>query len=1074
MKFTSYFVAAMLLMQFSSIAQTAIKTSFEAPTYTAGNINGQNLWTVTSGSATISNARSNSGTTGLNFSNTNTALAVSFVPYNGAVPGIRDVFYTDMWVKPVAFASKSTHIIAWDQFGGSLKRIYILEFTSDNKIKVSNGGSQVEVGTWTTNTWMRISIRTDLITEKFRVAINGVLNATDFSMREAYTPTASGNRAAIVKEFHSLRINHTADGQLASSDFAIDDLYIGKNPIPDISFLPSPTARIINIEQPSYGSIALSPSQASYQVGDQISATLTVPQGYKNRGWTGDLSGTELTKIFNIATNMVIGADVTVDNTAPPAAYVVTVTQPTNGTITLSPAPTNGKYLSETTVTATITTEACYQFNGWTGNLNGTQVSRTFTVTGDFSIGADVAINTTPGITRNVTSVTEFKAALAAMNPGDIILVEDGSYDLSNLTINRPACPNRPIVIKAKNQGKAILTGATALVLDGLQYVTLQGFSFRSANVGTGLKMLNCSRVRITRNTFKLDETNINSCNWLYIGDTFGSTAPLRSGHNRVDYNLFEGKTKSGKFVLLDGNINQQTQYDTIAYNIFRNNGPREENEKETIRIGVSTLSQSNGFTLVEYNLFEDCDGDPEIVSVKSFANTVRYNTFRRCLGTVCLRQGNNSVVEGNYFFGEGKTAIYTNQNGNSSTIGAGGVRVYGKNHKIYNNYFSGLTGSIFDAAVTITNGDAYNVANPTDLGKHYVPENVEVVFNTFVNNTSNIEIGYKYDKAPINCMIANNIVAENTTQIVKSYSATSLAGVGFSNNIMYPTGTATIGISATHAEIKNINPLLEQPACNGADCEQQKAYEVLRLSASSPAINAATGNYSYAAFDYEKQNRVGIADIGADEYDRNNAVLLSALDESNVGPDATAFNYSYFNVLPIKLVSFDAAYGNQQVALNWTVAKQENVKRYEVEWRTDFSEFKAIAALSAVEGRLNYLTEHSFPVVGNNYYRLKTVDQNGDVAFFEEKVVKVMNNQSAKVYPNPAAKEFTVDFGYLPTNPLKVKVINTAGKTVLEQTVSGAASHHFPVTSFANGVYFVQFVNAANKVTSLPLMVSH
>lgn len=1073
MKLAIYSVVALALLQFSLMAQTAVKTSFEAPTYVTGSVNAQNLWTVVSGNASISSAKSKTGSSALSFNNSNSAFTVNFIPYSGTVTGIRDIFYTDMWINPVAFATKGIYLTAYDQYGGSFKRIYIVEFTVDNKIKVSNGGTQVEVGTWTTNQWTRISIRTDLTAEKFKIAINGVLNAADFAMREAYVPTASAGRAATYKEFHSFRINHTTDTQLASSDFTIDDLYIGKNPIPDVSFLPSSTARIVNIEQPSYGSISLNPSQASYQVNDQVTATLTLPQGYKNDGWTGDLAGAELNKTFNITNNMVIGANVVIDNTAPPAEYVVTVTQPSNGLITLSPAPTNGKYSSETTVTATISVESCYQFNGWTGDLSGTQFSKTFTVNSDLSIGANVAINTTPGVVRNVASVAEFKTALSQMNPGDVIVVEDGSYDLSSLTINRSACSNRPIVIKARNQGQAILNGATALVLDGLQYVTLQGFSFKSTNVGTGIKMLNCSRVRITRNSFALDETNISSCNWLYIGDTFASTAPLKSGHNRIDYNLFEGKTKSGKFILLDGNINQQTQYDTISYNIFRNNGPREENEKETIRIGVSTLSQSNGYTLVEYNLFEDCDGDPEIVSVKSFANTVRFNTFRRCLGTVCLRQGNNSVVEGNYFFGEGKTAVYTNENGNSSIIGCGGVRVYGKNHKIFNNYFSGLTGSIFDAAVTITNGDAYNVENPTDLAKHYVPENVEVVFNTFVNNKSNIEIGYKYDKAPINCLIANNIVKENATQIVRAYSPEALAGVSFNNNIMYATNAASIGISVPASQIKNIDPLLEQPVCNGAGCELKKAYEVLRLSTASPAINASVGTFSYVLSDYEKQNRIGAADIGADEYDRNNTIAISALDGSNVGPNATSFDYSYFTVLPIKLVSFNAFYNKQQVDVRWSVAMQEKVQRYEIEWRTDFSDFKKIAETKAIDGKLNYTANHLTPEVGHNYYRLKTVDEDGTIAVFEEKVVNVFANSSVKIYPNPATKEFKLDFGYTPSKSVKLKLVNSIGKNVLEMVMAPASSYQVPISNLNKGMYFVQITEEGKQPVSLPIIIN-
>jgi poly(beta-D-mannuronate) lyase len=1074
MKLISYFLTGLLFLQLSSLAQTVIKTSFESPIYTLGGINGQGLWTVAAGNSIVSNSKAKTGTNSLNFNNASSTLLVNYNAYSGIETGIREVFYTDMWINPVSFVTKGIYLTAYDQYGGSLKRIYVVEFTVDNKIRVSNGSSFVDVGTWASNSWLRISIKTDLVSEKFRIALNGMLNATEFSLREAYNPTVSGNRAAVFKEFHALRINHTTDTQVASSDFAIDDVYIGKNPIADISFLSSPTARIINVEQPSYGTINLIPSQASYQANDQVTATLTLPQGYINNGWTGDLSGTELTKIFNITTNMVIGANVAIDHTAPPANYTVTVVQPSNGLITLSPTSTNGKYSSETTVTATITTASCYQFNGWTGSLSGTQSSKTFIVSSDMSIGATVDINTTPGIIRNVTTAAEFKAALSAMNPGDVILVENGTYDLSSLTINRSACPNRPILIKAKNQGQAILNGATALVLDGLQYVTLQGFSFKSANVGTGIKMLNCSRVSITRNSFALDETNIASCNWLYIGDTFGSIAPLKSGHNKIDYNLFEGKTKSGKFILLDGNINQQTQYDTISYNIFRNNGPREENEKESIRIGVSTLSQSNGYTVVEYNLFEDCDGDPEIVSVKSFANIIRYNTFRRSLGTVCLRQGNNSVVEGNYFFGEGKIANYTNENGNASVIGCGGVRVYGKNHKIFNNYFSGLTGDIFDAAVTITNGDAFNVENPTDLAKHYVPEDVVVAFNTFVNNKSNIEIGYKYDKPPINCLITNNLVVEDATQIVKAYSTGSLAGVAFNNNIMYTTNTATIGITVPEIQIKNINPLLEWPSCNGVGCELKKSNKVLRLSSASPAINASVGSFSYVLKDNESQGRNGVADIGADEYDRENAILISALDEDNVGPNAVAFSYNYFNTLPVRILSFNALYSKQQVDLNWNVASQVNVKRYELEWRTDFTDYKKVAEQLSVEDKFVYQAKHSSPITGNNYYRLKAVDEDGKFDYSGERVVKILSNQSVLIYPNPASKDVTVNLGYIPTNYAKVAFVNSIGVIVFEGVIRGVSWYTVPVNLFAAGLYFVRVIETNKPAVSLPLIIAH
>ena len=51
---------------------------------------------------------------------------------------------------------------------------------------------------------------------------------------------------------------------------------------------------------------------------------------------------------------------------------------------------------------------------------------------------------------------------------------------------------------------------------------------------------------------------------------------------------------------------------------MFRDAGPRARNEMEAVRIGWSGISQSSGFTVVEHNVFENVDGDPEIVSVKA------------------------------------------------------------------------------------------------------------------------------------------------------------------------------------------------------------------------------------------------------------------------------------------------------------------------------------------------------------------------------------------------------------------------------------------------------------------------
>ncbi|MBN8782737.1 MAG: polysaccharide lyase 6 family protein [Terrimonas ferruginea] len=1067
LRLLSVLLLSTLVGCFSVAGQTALQTSFESP-YTTGSVNGQQGWSLGAGNATVSSSAAHSGTQGLQLSASGTALLLNYVAYAGSVPGITEEVYADMWINPASFATKGIAVNGYDLYGGSSKRIFVLEFGTDNKIKAYNGSSAVNVANWVAGQWVRLSVKMDFATEKYKVAVNGIVFATEMSFRETYTPTASGTRQAGVKEFHSLRFNHTNDTQTATSDASVDDIYVGKTPIADVSFGASSTTRTVTVTQPAFGTITLNPAGPVFEMGTTVTATLSLPAGYRNNGWTGGLTGTELSKTFTIAGNMSISADVDIDPANPPALYQVTLAQPANGTITLSPTSPDGRYYAETKVTATLSYEACYQFDGWTGALSGTQLSRTFTVTGDVNIGAAISPNTTPSVKRTVSTVTEFKNALAAMNPGDTIEVNDGQYNLSSTTVTRSGCAEKPIIIRAKNKGMAVLNGATTLVFRNVKYTTFQGFAFESVNIGTGIKLENCSRFRITQNSFKIIESS--SCTWVYVGDTYASPEPLRSGYNRIDHNLFDGKTQAGNFIRMDGNINQQTQYDTIDHNLFRNNGPRAANEKESIRVGVSTLSKSSGFTIIEYNRFEDCDGDPEIVSIKSCDNIIRYNTFVRCLGTLCLRQGFRSVAEGNFFFGENKTAEF-----NGGTIGCGGIRVYGKDHRIVNNYFHGLTGQKWDAAMTITNGDVTN--SSSSLAEHYLPENLVVAFNTFVHNQSNIEIGFdnngNYPLRPVNCQFLHNVVVDSSRAIVKAYSTASLNGVQFTGNIFYPTLNASVGVTLPTSAITVADPKLMQPACSGSGCASSLAYKVWRLGEGSPAIDAASTAYPEINTDFEKQSRTGTRDIGADEYSGSAPVTVTqgALDSWQVGPDAIEYSYTYNPsvTLPARLTSFTAQAAGTQAELNWEVGEEDNVARYVVEWSDGSAAYTTAGTVAATgNAPVAYSYTHHSPVAGRNYYRLRIEDRDGRFSYSVVRTVVIERKGVLKILSNPVRNgKLALQFTEAVPAGSTLRLINLHGQTVRQFGNLQQGRNEWSLEGLAAGIYLAEYAEKGRAVTT-------
>jgi hypothetical protein len=138
-----------------------------------------------------------------------------------------------------------------------------------------------------------------------------------------------------------------------------------------------------------------------------------------------------------------------------------------------------------------------------------------------------------------------------------------------------------------------------------------------------------CSYVRVTRNKFLLRETGTATVHWIALGGA-------ESHHNRIDHKLFVGKRNSGSFIATGGSRAPEftsSQYDLIDHNHFRDRPPNDGNGYESVRLGMSTLAHSSGYTILEFNLFERCNGEGEIVSVKASDLTIRHNTFLECYG---------------------------------------------------------------------------------------------------------------------------------------------------------------------------------------------------------------------------------------------------------------------------------------------------------------------------------------------------------------------------------------------------------------------------------------------------------
>jgi poly(beta-D-mannuronate) lyase len=421
--------------------------------------------------------------------------------------------------------------------------------------------------------------------------------------------------------------------------------------------------------------------------------------------------------------------------------------------------------------------------------------------------------------------------AIADAVAGDCLDLADGTYTFPG--ISKRATAEAPIVIRAANRGKAVVASGS-ISLNNSAYVVIEGLTFTSSG---SITFNNSEYCRLTRTRVNPAQQGMND--WIVMNGT--------THHTRIDHNDIGPRNVVGNIVMFGGEGSQIVQNNRVDHNFFHDVSGGGGNGWETLRIGLSGRAVSKGFNLVEFNLFKGATGDPETISVKSSDNIVRYNTYRATNGEITLRHGNRNLVYGNFMLQDGLTE-------------ARGMRVLGADHRIFNNYIEGITRT---AGIFLRGGTnpAENEAG-TDFYRVY---RTHIVNNTLVNGRG-IAVG-STDMPPLDCVIANNIVQNSSgAAIVNVGQGTKIEG-----NIVFPMGAgATVGVMEGS---QMIDPKLMQ--MDG----------VFRISAGSPAIDAALGAYTYVMDDMDGHPRAK-ADIGADEM-APGMVTRRPLVEADVGPNA-------------------------------------------------------------------------------------------------------------------------------------------------------------------------------------------
>lgn len=380
-----------------------------------------------------------------------------------------------------------------------------------------------------------------------------------------------------------------------------------------------------------------------------------------------------------------------------------------------------------------------------------------------------------PQNTYYVSSKEEIDATLPILKPGDTVVMKNGVWNDADIRFAANGTANNPITLKAETQGQVELRGASRITLSGSGLV-LDGVSFlgRSQRKLDGAVVFDMFSYECRMTNVVIDDYNPTGAghfkhHWVWNYGTY----------NRIDHNSFTRKEYEGEMLRLYKGIEHHA---LIDYNYFgeRINNPNFTNNLEAIQVGMYMGSGSAwetvpSYSVIENNCFYQWDGEIEIISVKAHNVTIRYNTIRECVGTVCLRIADDCEVYGNYFF-------------QNNAADSGGIRAYGSGHLIYNNYIeapslggqqrsgivlqAGAGAEVADSKTDVRVAANIIVANNTivsDKGigmtfgaepsatKPYAPQNITVVNNVILNSDDKKTI--MNIKTPTDSLIKNNFI---------------------------------------------------------------------------------------------------------------------------------------------------------------------------------------------------------------------------------------------------------------------------------------------------------------------------
>lgn len=341
-------------------------------------------------------------------------------------------------------------------------------------------------------------------------------------------------------------------------------------------------------------------------------------------------------------------------------------------------------------------------------------------------------------------ALSDVASALSKAAPGDTIVVKAGIYSDLDLRWEGLGTVDQPIVVMASEPGSVIVTGESKLHISG-EGLEVNGLVFRGGHIDKGAVIEFKDGDRLA-NHCRLTNCVVDSYNPARR-DILYSYVHLYGKENRVDHCSLLGKKNLGVTLIVMLNYGGCIENNhSIDHNWF---GPRPvygSNGAETIRVGTSQQCMENSRAHIHHNLFDRCNGEVEVISIKSCENLIEENVLYECQGVLALRHGDRNVAKGNIFIGNG-------------VRNTGGIRIVGEDQQVLDNRLYGIAGDRFFSALALMCGV------PNSLPNRYMQVKNTIIRGNLFSDCSvlDFECGLDFERTlrPVGTVWENNTICK-------------------------------------------------------------------------------------------------------------------------------------------------------------------------------------------------------------------------------------------------------------------------------------------------------------------------